>query len=961
MNRFRPYCLWSLLIVILLAGGAWAFQDYPNPAEKIRKLDGYKQQVADIQKQINAKADRDKLFDLLRELSSIKGDISRELPLLQAQSAHVAFGQPLDRGGGWDKDLLKLYETINETLQSLIQLHSKIQSLESDIAIRHWRLRQKAKKTTGNSQPAGSKTSKVKVTNASGQGVAGLKISIRHGDGNKVATTDEKGEAPVSTAALKDADVVISGPNRSDIHLSQSNVQALESQAARCLVMEFDRLLTTEEEKKVKDEIAKAAEKQTGQTGLVVKRTNFVTTTTDPKTGKESSAYVFQVYPPGTAVGPIFNPLVDPVLGESEGYRIMFGSNTPAGLSDPAVLPLSGTGFENAPNLYGARLTFPVPAAAGTLPIRICGYDQYRAASLRTGCTATGELNLVKGPGGKTRVAYTPELKKQVGTMVKTFDDLYTDTVGPSVTVPSDVLNLGKDGKTPVVIFETYFFNDADFFNPDGTPKIDFVELNDKVAEAAKQNPLIKQAELQVTLTADAEMPNDPHFGARGSWKQAHFDQWALRRVGFTPIDAKDSSAWPVAWSKDEMKLAPTVVAVIGSGIDFNHPDLLGHVWMNLEDQAFNGKDDDGNGYVDDLFGWNFRDGTNNAMDFGGHDTHIAGVIAARWNNGRGIAGINPAAWIMSLKVGNYLGEADSLSVSRAVKYAVDHGARVINISYTGPRKSHIFQLAVDYAVSNDVLVVVAAGNQGEDAANRCVASANGVLTVAGTTVEGKRVGFSNWGQPIDIAAPAMDVLGLRARGSDFLLDFAENPDYEGGSAIVGKEKDLYRAGGTSFCSPIVAGTASLLWSLNPKLTSEQVKRKLLMSAEEIEVPGWDQYTGQGLLNAKKAITADPDYYLFTRISRLAPARRGGQVYIDVFGKAEGSEFTERRLQIGFGEKPEPDDWITVQQSTEAVTAGQLGSIPASRFSKAGVWTVRVLAQDKRKLSRESRARLDLN
>jgi subtilisin family serine protease len=363
---------------------------------------------------------------------------------------------------------------------------------------------------------------------------------------------------------------------------------------------------------------------------------------------------------------------------------------------------------------------------------------------------------------------------------------------------------------------------------------------------------------------------------------------------------------------------------------------------------------------VDDVFGWNFREDDADVMDYGGHDTHIAGVIAARSNNGRGIAGVNPKARIMALKVANFISQAGSLDIARAIFYAADHGARVINISYGGKRISRVQQMAIDYARTKGALVVVAAGNEADDASRLGPTGNSGVITVAGTTLDDRRAGFSNWGQVVHLAAPAMDILSLRARRTDFLLHMGDNPDYEGGFAFVGRNKDLYRASGTSFAAPFVSGTASLLFSLRPELAGEQVERMLLMSCRDIETRGWDQLTGYGLLDARKALRADPDYYAYAKIARVAPTRRGGRVYIRVYGQAEGSELEGRWLQIGFGDNPGKDAWVTVGHAKDQVADGLLGEIPVDRFDRRGKWTIRLLTRDRRKLVRGARATLNL-
>jgi len=478
--------------------------------------------------------------------------------------------------------------------------------------------------------------------------------------------------------------------------------------------------------------------------------------------------------------------------------------------------------------------------------------------------------------------------------------------------------------------------------------------LQKRLDSFQKQNPRIRLAETSKPRDERAGVPNDPYFASQGSWQQGYDDQWALKRVGFTGADDDPSRT-------DALKTgSKCIVAVVGSGVDWTHSELLGQMWINIEEDAYNGKDDDGNGYVDDQFGWNFRNGNNDVMDIGGHDTHVAGVIAARANNKRGIAGANPLARIMALKAANYLGNANSIDISRAIFYAVDNGARVINISYGGESPSMIEQRAIDYAEAHGVLVVVPSGNESSDAAKLALASTT-ALTVAGTGVDDRRAGFSNWGQPVDLSAPCMDVLSLRARNTDFLLYSGENENYQAGVGFVGPSMELYRASGTSFAAPLDSGAASLILSLRPELTGSQVKNMLLMGARDLETPGWDQLSGHGLLDVRQSLAAEPDGFALARISKVVPARRNGKVFADVFGQAQARRLESRRLQIGFGGAPKQDAWIDVAHSLEQVEPGKLlGSIPISRFNRRGLWTIRLLVRDGGKLVREARASLDL-
>jgi subtilisin family serine protease len=338
---------------------------------------------------------------------------------------------------------------------------------------------------------------------------------------------------------------------------------------------------------------------------------------------------------------------------------------------------------------------------------------------------------------------------------------------------------------------------------------------------------LLEPDEERVIQAESIYFPDDPFYGSKGTWGQDYDDQWALKRIGFTPEQAR--SLWPE-------KGLPVVVAVIDTGVDRLHPELIGAVWINEDETPGNGKDDDGNGYVDDFYGWNFIDGNGDTTDTNGHGTVVAGIIAAWTDNATGIAGVNPWARIMPVKVMDFDGKGGSIDIAKAIIYAVDNGARVINLSIGGFRHTKVEQAAIDYAVKKGVLLVVASGNEGVNTAGFSPAGLKGAITVASTDPGDNRLGFSNWGRAVDIAAPGVDVLSLRARRTDILV--LQKKDYVPGTAFVGKEKRYYRISGSSFSAPFVAGVASLILSNNPELAAEDLRRMILHSAGDVEVPG---------------------------------------------------------------------------------------------------------------------------
>lgn len=183
---------------------------------------------------------------------------------------------------------------------------------------------------------------------------------------------------------------------------------------------------------------------------------------------------------------------------------------------------------------------------------------------------------------------------------------------------------------------------------------------------------------------------NDPYFVGKGSWKQTYDDQWAIKRVGLTN---GPGSAWDLVGPDPQ----PIVVAVIDTGLDWNHLDFdWTNIWKNENEVPDNGVDDDNNGFIDDIIGWNFYDRSNNPWDHDGHGTIVSGIIAARQNNGVGMAGINPYARIMVLKALNSFGHSRASYLAAAIVYAVDNGARVINMSVGGKEITAIEREAID-------------------------------------------------------------------------------------------------------------------------------------------------------------------------------------------------------------------------------------------------------------------------
>ncbi len=405
-------------------------------------------------------------------------------------------------------------------------------------------------------------------------------------------------------------------------------------------------------------------------------------------------------------------------------------------------------------------------------------------------------------------------------------------------------------------------------------------------------------------------------------------DQWGLHEVGFTPM-GKGVSAWDVVDGRGKN----VIVAVIDSGLDINHPDTPRYLWRNEDEIPDNNIDDDANGYVDDIYGWNFVAESNDIDDDYGHGTFVAGIISANTDNGVGIAGVNPGAQIMTLKVSGDSGVARSLPIYRALRYAVDNGARVINISLGDKGLSRLEQVGINYAYAMGCVVVVAAGNQGGNIAKYGPPGARRAFSVASLNIDGTRRSSSNKGLMVSIAAPGESIYSLTAKNGK-----------RDGQIIPIMAGDYHRLNGTSFAAPIVAGTASLILANYPYLTNKQVEDILLSSAMDTENPGWDAETGMGRLDARNALSMPPDAAFAPRITEWIVNRdnRGKVASVDVYGVVRGP-VANYEISVGQGKKP--SSWTAAfGPSKRRVEHSHIARLPGSFFKKGSSWSLRLTA-----------------
>ncbi len=309
------------------------------------------------------------------------------------------------------------------------------------------------------------------------------------------------------------------------------------------------------------------------------------------------------------------------------------------------------------------------------------------------------------------------------------------------------------------------------------------------------------------------DVPDDPRFE----------QQWALHNIGQTGglIDA-DIDA-PEAWTFETG--GDVLVGVIDSGVDWDHADLAANIFVNPGEVADNHLDDDQNGFIDDVHGWDFLNEDNDPDDDNGHGTHVAGILAAVGNNGVGIAGVAWSARILPLKFLSAIGTGSTSDAIRAVEYATAMGARLTNNSWGGISFSQALRDAIEAAGEANVLFVAASGNNASN--NDAFAhypsgfDLPNLISVLASDHNDTRSVFSNYGAvSVDLAAP----------GSDIISTFP-------GDRYVS-------ASGTSMAAPQVSGAVCLLWSAAPTLTYQEVRDAILDSVDKI--PALQNVTATG-------------------------------------------------------------------------------------------------------------------
>jgi subtilisin family serine protease len=357
-------------------------------------------------------------------------------------------------------------------------------------------------------------------------------------------------------------------------------------------------------------------------------------------------------------------------------------------------------------------------------------------------------------------------------------------------------------------------FSSSDAFGAQGAQPIELTAatVQTMCASIRAANPGVELTCEANSLVAATITPNDTQYGVL---------------YGMTKISA------PLAWDISTGSTS-SVVAIIDTGIDYTHPDLVDNIATNAKEIPNNGVDDDANGYIDDYYGYDFINNDSNPTDDHYHGTHCAGTVGAKGNNARGVAGVNWTVKLMPVKVLDASGSGTLASVAAGMNYAVKRGVKILSMSLGTTSYSATLENAVINARNSGALIVAAAGNS---ATNTDVyphypssLPQDNVFSIAASTSTDALAYFSNYGATtVDLAAPGESILST----------------YTGGQYAY--------ASGTSMATPHVAGMAALLLAVNPSLTYSSIKSILIGTADPI--PGMSgKLVAGGRANLYKAV-----------------------------------------------------------------------------------------------------------
>jgi thermitase len=349
------------------------------------------------------------------------------------------------------------------------------------------------------------------------------------------------------------------------------------------------------------------------------------------------------------------------------------------------------------------------------------------------------------------------------------------------------------------------------------------------VMESLSDHPSVEYIEPNYTYTTMNNAPGDAEFEKQWGLDNTGKNSGSWWSRGTAGVDISALEAWKITKGSKEVK-----IAVIDTGVDYNHVDLKDNIMVNeAELNGSVGVDDDGNGYIDDIYGYDFANDDADPTDGHGHGTHCAGVIGAA-HNSQGIAGVNAHVSILPIKFLTDQGGGKLEGALKAIDYATQRGVDIMSNSWGGGGRSEALFEAVQRAEAAGIVFIAAAGNSNSDNDANPTYPANykteNLVAVGAIDGKGKRASFSNYGKKtVHVFAPGVDIY-----------------------STVNDNK-YKKMSGTSMACPHVAGVAGLLLASEPNLSVEDIKNRLMNTS--IISAELDAYTASGYVDASKALT----------------------------------------------------------------------------------------------------------
>ncbi|NIR68767.1 S8 family serine peptidase, partial [candidate division KSB1 bacterium] len=466
-------------------------------------------------------------------------------------------------------------------------------------------------------------------------------------------------------------------------------------------------------------------------------------------------------------------------------------------------------------------------------------------------------------------------------------------------------------------------------FHPERIIKIEFSETEKiaKIISAYEHDPNVEYVQPNYVHRIHA-IPDDPLLS---------------EQISLNVLQAEE--AWQLQLASPDV-----IVGVIDTGLDYEHEDLRDALWMNegedldgngrIDSTDFNGLDDDGNGFVDDIRGWDFTDAPtfpdggdfempdNDPFDENGHGTSVAGIVGASGDNGLGIAGLAYGCRIMNLRAGTSRGLLEEDDVASAIVYAVENGAQIINMSFGDNVASPLLRDVIQFAYEQNCVLVASAGNSNTDKIH-FPSGFTETVSVGATNADDRLAGFSNYGSSVDLVAPGVNVLTT------------ERADNYGSFS------------GTSAAAPFVSGLAALILSRTPEMSNEAVKGLLISTTDDLGQQGWDNFYASGRMNAFKAVQSA--FFSIVRIDYPKVDQGFANGPIHIRGTASGGFLEAYNLQIGVGETPEEWTELTRVRNRQVIDE-PIWDLDIVSLSDT-LYTLRLIAENKDGTALEDKVR----